>query len=108
MGAPATPTNQVVGPGVRQVGSDMLVEDGDQAWPTSSTVGIRLAASDFRRRGRAMPMHGSVAMTFSATAARNTERAMTTRVLIVVGANRAGIDVRAGDLRDQPENAPHP
>lgn len=54
--------------------------------PTSSTDGIRMAASALRRRGSATPMLGSVAMTRSATAARKMDRTITKRVLIVVGA----------------------
>ena len=57
------------------------------SWPTSSTDGIRIAASALRRRGSATPMLGSVAITRSATAARNTDLTITKRVLIVLGAH---------------------
>ena len=52
--------------------------------PTCSTVGIRIAASTLRLRGSATPSVGSAAITRSATAAWNTDRTTTNRVLIVV------------------------
>ena len=48
---------------------------------------MRIEASCLRRRGRATPTLGSAAMTRSAIAARNTDRTITNRVLMVLGAH---------------------
>ncbi len=57
-----------------------------------------MAATAWRRHGRATPALGSKAMTRSATAARNTDRTITNLVLIVLGAHRVDITFRCFDV----------
>ncbi len=54
--------------------------------PTASGVGIDMATSARRPRGRRTPSVGSEPITRSFTAARNTDLTLTYRVLIVPGA----------------------
>lgn len=55
---------------------------------TSAPVGIDIAASAFRFRGRTTPIVGSLPMSRSATAARNTPRTIGKWASIVGGACR--------------------
>ncbi len=57
--------------------------------PTSCGVGIDMATSARRLRGRRTPSVGSEPITLSFTAARNTDLTLTYRVLIVPGASPA-------------------
>lgn len=56
-----------------------------------AAIGIRIAALTLGIRGSATRSAGSAAVTRSATAARNTERTITNRALMVVGAHFADI-----------------
>lgn len=56
---------------------------------TSALVGIDIAASALRFRGKTTPTVGSLAMRPSATAARKTPHTIVNRVSILVGASRA-------------------
>ncbi len=62
--------------------------------PTSSGVGIDMATSARRPRGRRTPSVGADSITRSVTGARSTYLMLTYRVLIAPGASRAAFIVK--------------